>query len=39
MTDNKQAFAGGRNIALKLPPHEFDNAAHFYREVLALEAV
>ena len=37
MTDNKQSFAGGRNIALKLPAHEFDDAVHFYREVLGLE--
>ncbi|UCH48103.1 MAG: hypothetical protein JSU95_19085 [Betaproteobacteria bacterium] len=36
MTDNKHSFAGGRNIALKLPPHEFDDAVHFYREVLGL---
>lgn len=37
MIDNERSFAGGRNIALKLPPHEFDNAARFYRDVLGLK--
>ena len=36
MAEDKLLFAGGRNIALKLPPHEFEDAAHFYREVLGL---
>ena len=37
MTDNKNLFSGGRNIALKLPPHEFDEAVRFYGEVLGLQ--
>jgi hypothetical protein len=30
-------FQGGRNIALKVPPHEFDQTGGFYRDVLGLE--
>ena len=37
MTDNQKLFEGGRNIALKLPPHEFDDAVRFYGEVLGLK--
>lgn len=29
-------FAGGRNIALKLPAHQFDATLAFYRDVLRL---
>ncbi len=29
-------FAGGRNIALKLPAHQFDATVAFYRDVLLL---
>ncbi len=36
MSDDQILFEGGRNIALKLPPHEFNGAAHFYRDVLGL---
>ena len=36
MTDNQPRFAGGQNIALKIPPHEFDDAVCFYRDVLGL---
>ncbi len=37
MADDKLLFAGGRNIALKLPPHEFNDAARFYGDVLGLK--
>ena len=30
-------FKGGVNIALKVPPHQFDATVAFYRDVLALE--
>jgi catechol 2,3-dioxygenase-like lactoylglutathione lyase family enzyme len=37
MPDNNYLFEGGSNIALKLPPHEFDDAVRFYRGVLCLK--
>ena len=37
MTNSQQLFTGGRNIALKLPLHEFEDASRFYREVLGLQ--
>ena len=30
-------FAGGRNIAIKIPPHQFDATVRFYRDTLGLE--
>jgi hypothetical protein len=33
----KLAFRGGRTIALKVPPHRFDQSAGSYRDVLGLE--
>jgi catechol 2,3-dioxygenase-like lactoylglutathione lyase family enzyme len=33
----KLAFRGGRTIALKVPPHQFDGTVAFYRDVLGLE--
>lgn len=32
-------FAGGRNIAMKVPPHQYDATIAFYRDVLGLEPV
>lgn len=32
-------FAGGRNIALKVPPHQYDETVRLYRDVLGLELV
>lgn len=32
----RPAFAGGPNIAVKVPPHEFDAVVAFYRDVLGL---
>ncbi|MFN7171864.1 MAG: hypothetical protein ACK4P3_03640 [Fimbriimonadaceae bacterium] len=29
-------FRGGRNIALKIPPHQFEQSLAFYRDVLRL---
>jgi catechol 2,3-dioxygenase-like lactoylglutathione lyase family enzyme len=36
MTNNERLFSGGRNIALKIPPHEFDQTLRFYRDTLGL---
>jgi hypothetical protein len=30
-------FRGGRNLALKVPPHQFEATVAFYRDVLGLE--
>jgi catechol 2,3-dioxygenase-like lactoylglutathione lyase family enzyme len=30
-------FAGGRNIALKVPPHQYEATVRFYRDVLGLK--
>lgn len=35
----KPAFEGGRNIALKVPPHQYDATVRFYAEVLGLERI
>ncbi|MCT8998755.1 VOC family protein [Chelativorans intermedius] len=32
-------FEGGRNIAMKVPPHHFDATVRFYRDVLGLETI
>lgn len=32
-------FSGGRNIALKVPPHQYDSTVRFYRDVLGLPPV
>jgi catechol 2,3-dioxygenase-like lactoylglutathione lyase family enzyme len=32
-------FEGGRNIAMKIPPHQFDETVRFYREVIGLKEV
>lgn len=29
-------FAGGRNLAMKVPPHQYDATVQFYRDVLGL---
>lgn len=33
----RPAFHGGPNIALKVPPHQFEATVAFYRDVLGLE--
>ena len=35
----KVNFAGGRNIAMKVPPHLWEAAVQFYRDVLAFKKV
>lgn len=32
----KPAFTPGKNIAVKVPSHEFEQMVHFYRDVLGL---
>lgn len=32
-------YAGGRNIAMKVPPHQYDATVRFYRDVLGLAPV
>ena len=32
-------FAGGKNIAMKVPPHQYDQTVSFYRDVLGLEEI
>lgn len=35
----KVKFAGGRNIAMKVPPHLWEATVQFYRDVLGLKAL
>lgn len=35
----KPAFKPGNNIAIKMPPHQFEQAVAFYRDVLGLAQV
>lgn len=35
----RPVFSPGRNIAMKVPPHQFDATVAFYRDVLALEVL
>jgi hypothetical protein len=30
-------FTSGINIAMKIPPHEFEETVHFYLEVIGLK--
>lgn len=32
-------FAGGKNIAMKVPPHQYDATVAFYRNILGLEQI
>lgn len=32
-------FAAGRNIAMKVPPHQYEATVHFYREVLGFKEI
>lgn len=34
---NSTEFAGGRNIAMKVPPHQYEETVRFYRDVLCLK--
>ena len=35
----KPAFTPGKNIAVKVPPHEFEQTVHFYGTVLGLTPI
>jgi catechol 2,3-dioxygenase-like lactoylglutathione lyase family enzyme len=35
----KVKFAGGRNIAMKVPPHLYEVTVQFYRDVVGLELI
>lgn len=35
-TEQQPDFAGGRNIAMKVPPHQWEQTVSFYRETLGL---
>jgi catechol 2,3-dioxygenase-like lactoylglutathione lyase family enzyme len=35
----KPRFEGGRNIAMKVPPHQYDATVRFYRDVLGFEQI
>ena len=37
--NNKAKFAGGRNIAMKVPPHLYEATIRFYGEVLGLKEI
>ena len=37
--ETKVKFAGGRNIAMKVPPHLWEATVHFYRDVLGLKSL
>ena len=32
-------FSGGKNIAMKVPPHQYDQTVAFYRDTLQLEEI
>ncbi|MCZ4279251.1 hypothetical protein O4H49_00590 [Kiloniella laminariae] len=32
-------FSGGKNIAMKVPPHQYDATVGFYRDLLGLEQI
>jgi hypothetical protein len=37
--DSKVKFAGGRNIAMKVPPHLYEATVQFYRDVVGLKLI
>ncbi len=37
--NTKAKFAGGRNIAMKVPPHLWDATVQFYRDVVGLKVI
>lgn len=32
-------YSGGRNIAMKVPPHQYDETVRFYRDVIGLAQI
>jgi catechol 2,3-dioxygenase-like lactoylglutathione lyase family enzyme len=41
MSDSSErpSYKGGRNIAIKVPPHEWEKTAAFYRDILGLPVI
>jgi len=39
MSKPRPALRGGRNIAMKVPPHAYDGTVAFYRDVLGLPEI
>ncbi|MFC5587194.1 VOC family protein [Nitratireductor kimnyeongensis] len=37
--DAAPKLVGGRNIAMKVPPHQYDETVRFYRDVLGMEQI
>lgn len=37
--DTNPAFSGGRNIAMKVPPHLYEATIRFYRDVIGLAPI
>ncbi len=37
--NRKHSFTGGRNIAMKVPPHLWDETVEFYRDIIGLEVI
>lgn len=37
MSSTCSTYAGGRNIAMKVPPHQYEVTVRFYRDVLGLK--
>ena len=35
----KPKFSGGKNIAMKVPPHQYDDTVEFYKDTLGLEEI
>ncbi len=38
-TQGPVSFAGGRNIAMKVPPHQWEQTVRFYRETVGLREI
>jgi hypothetical protein len=38
-THDKPQFKGGRNIAMKVPPHLFNKTVSFYRDLVGLKTI
>lgn len=36
---SKPKFKGGRNIAMKVPPHQYGETVRFYRDILGLKQI
>jgi catechol 2,3-dioxygenase-like lactoylglutathione lyase family enzyme len=39
MSESPSLFKAGRNIAMKVPPHQYEQTVRFYRDVLGLPAL